>query len=266
MNTKKTFFCITILLFCSSILISGELKYSGVYQGKDLFLMNPMIEHGVSYCIDEVYINDREFIHTLKSSALRIAPAEYGLDYGESFEVIIRYKEGCGPTLVNPEVLRPLSTFELVDYELGYNNRLSFTTDNESGILKFSIEEFRWGAWGKVDEIDGKGGPGKNTYHVQLYPFNGNNRIRVYQENHLYQRNYSDEIVIPYETEPAIVQTNLRRVRDEIELSKETRYRVIDEKGNLILKGVGSTINAEELERGEYYLQYDNVFDVFRKR
>lgn len=261
---------ISLLIGCIICLFtntySQEMVFSGAYQGKDLFLMNPMLEYGTEYCISDVKVNDMNYPHTLKTGAFRIQLSEFELDYGEEFTVIIKHEEYCLPTLINPEVLQPLSTYKLIDYELGYDNMLLFTTDNESGKLKFIVEEYRWGQWVKLDEIDGKGGPGRNTYQVKIYPFNGNNVFRIYQTDHLYQRNYSQELSIPYQTERITILSNLRRIRNTIEFSDKTRFFIINQFGEVLLSGYSDTVDVSELRRGEYFVRYDNVYDVFRKR
>lgn len=243
-----------------------SVSYRGVYQGKDLFIMNPMLGEGENYCVNKVTVNGAIFDDELNSSAFKIALDHMGLDYGEAYEVILTYDGNCSPTLVNPEVLKPLSTFEITDFSLGYNDQLTFTTTNESGVLVFVIEEYRWDRWVEAGEIKGKGGPGDNTYTLRVYPFSGENRYRIYQMDHLYRKFYSDEFVVDYQSEPVEVLTNLRRVRREIEFSQKTRYIIINEYGEEVMSGFDEVIDVRELDRGNYFLNYENDYKRFRKR
>jgi hypothetical protein len=45
----------------------------------------------------------------------------------------------------------------------------------------------------------------------------------------------------------------------------ETRYEIYDAYGNIVKKGVGSSVNCENLLRGVYYINFDNVNEKFIK-
>lgn len=243
-----------------------SMVFRGVYQGKDLFILNPMLEPGTKYCINNIYINGDKYDLELLTSAFRISLDYMGLKYGEAYEVVINYKDNCMPTLVNPEVLRPLSTFIVTDVRLGFNNQLIFSTTQESGKLNFIVEEYRWDRWVEAAEIAGKGGPSDNTYTVQVYPFSGENRYRIYQMDHLYNKNYSEEFVVEYKIDPVDILTNLRRVRREIEFTRHTKYAIINEFGEEVLSGYDKVIDVSDLSSGNYFLKYENDFEEFRKR
>ena len=71
--------------------------------------------------------------------------------YPLNIEII--HKEGCEPIVINPEVLKPISTFELTSITVDKNNVLKWSTTNEAGILPFIIEQYRWNKWVKVGVI-----------------------------------------------------------------------------------------------------------------
>lgn len=271
MNIKAIVYIIFMLVVLNAFSLPDSLTYEsvtyrGVYQGKDLFIMNPMFGDGENYCVNKVTVNGAIYDDEMNSSAFKIALEHMGLDYGEAYEVILTHDGSCTPTLVNPEVLKPLSTFEITDISLGFNDQLTFSTTNESGILVFVIEEYRWGRWVEAGQVKGKGGPGDNTYTIRVYPFSGENRFRIYQMDHLYRKHYSDEFVIDYQGDPVEVLTNLRRVRREIEFSKKTRYIIINEFGEEVMSGFDKVIDVRELDRGNYFLNYEDDYQRFRKR
>jgi hypothetical protein len=45
----------------------------------------------------------------------------------------------------------------------------------------------------------------------------------------------------------------------------ETRYEIYDAYGNIVKKGVGSSVNCENLLRGVYYINFDNLNEKFIK-
>jgi len=255
-----------ILGFFSPRLSADEMVFRGVYQGKDLYIMNPMLERGLDYCVTKVLINDMVYDEVINSSAFRISFEAVGLEFGEAYEIVLKHKSNCKPTLVNPEVLKPLSTFKIVDIKLGYNDLLRFTTDNESGKLKFIVEEFRWERWMKAGEVDGRGGPGQNSYSVRVYPYSGENQFRIYQIDHMMKKNISDTIVINYEKDPVDVLSKMKRVKNKIEFSAETKYVIINQYGEVVVDGFGSEIDVSELSKGDYFLNFENEYRSFKKK
>jgi len=43
-------------------------------------------------------------------------------------------------------------------------------------------------------------------------------------------------------------------------------YEIYDYYGNRILKGIGSKIDISGLKKGEYFINYDNTMDQFKKK
>jgi hypothetical protein len=270
MSIKRLTFLIIVFIYLSGNVLAEisdeQMVFRGIYQGKDLFIMNPMLNDGVDYCVKEVTINDVVFNDVLNTSAFRISPSIAGLDYGEAYEVVIKHEATCTPTLVNPAVLKPLSSFEVIEYDLGFGDQLRFTTDKECGKLTFYLEEYRWGRWVQTGEVKGNGGPGENTYSIKVYPFAGKNMFRLYQEDHLLRRKYSDELTIDYIKNNVEILTNLKRVRKEIEFSEETRFIIVNEFGEEMKNGSGKLIDVSDLPKGTYYLNFENEFVNFNKR
>ncbi len=245
---------------------ADELVFKGVYQGKDLFIINPMLDMGEEYCAYEVYVNNKKYDDVINSSAFRISLDFAGLQFGEEYEVVIKHHSECTPKLVNPEVLKPLSTYQIVDAELGYNDMFKFTTTNESAKLTFFVEEYRWGRWIERGKVPGDGGPGNRTYSIKVYPFNGENKFRVYQIDHLNRKFYSDEYVFNIDKETVEVTSNLSKVKKEITFSGITYYLVIDEFGEELISGVGNSVDVSNLKKGEYFLNFENEYVTFKKK
>lgn len=254
------------MMFISTSLLADEMVLSGVYQGKDLYIINPMLDIGEEYCAYEVLINDLPFDDVINSSAFRITLEYAGLEFGQQYEVIIKHHEDCAPKLVNPEVLKPLSTYELIDYELGYNNILNFTTHNESGKLTFHVQEYRWNKWIEIGQIPGEGGPEDRKYTQKVYPYNGENLYRVYQVDHLNRTFYSDTLTVTIDKEPVTITVPLKKVKKEIIFSGETSYAVINEFGEELITGNGSVVDVSNLKKGEYFINFENEYQVFKKK
>jgi len=111
---KNLLFILLFALFgLSSTAQSGSLVLKGVYQGKDLYVKNPFGEDGVGFCVYEVYVNDELTRDELNSSAFAIDFSILGIEKGESVEVVLNHKKGCGPLVLNPEAIKPHSTFDI---------------------------------------------------------------------------------------------------------------------------------------------------------
>ncbi len=259
-------FLIIMMIFAGKTVKADEMILKGVYQGLDLYIINPMLDIGEEYCAYEVLINGTPFNDVINSSAFRITLDYVGLQFGQEYEVIIKHHPDCTPKLVNPEVLKPLSTYELLSYELGYNDILNFTTHKESGKLTFYIEEFRWNKWIQIGEILGEGGPDDRVYSQKIYPFDGENRYRIYQTDHLNRKFYSDEMIIKVDKKDVKVTCSLKKVKREITFSGDTYYSVINQFGEELITGNGNVVDVSNLKKGEYFLNFENEYEVFKKR
>lgn len=263
---SKLVFPFLLFVFIAINAQADEMILKGVYQGKDLYIINPMLDIGEEYCAYEVLINGKEFEDVVNSSAFRITLDYAGLQFGEDYRIVIKHHENCTPKIANPEVLKPLCTYTITDFELGYNNVLKFTTNHESGKLPFYIEEFRWNKWIEIGQIPGEGGPGSRNYSQKVYPFNGENKYRIYQVDHLNRKFYSDDIIFELEKDGISVTSKLSKVKKEIILSGITYYVVVNEFGEELVSGIGDIIDVSNLKKGEYFLNFENEYVVFKKK
>lgn len=257
---------IGLMFISGGNILANEMLLKGIYQGKDLYIINPMSDVGEEYCAYEVTINGTKFEDVINSSAFRIYLDHTGLEFGQQYTVAIKHHENCTPKLVNPEVLKPLSTYTLVSTDLGYDNFLKFTTDKESGKLTFFVEEFRWGKWLEIGRVYGEGGPGKREYSIKVRPFSGENKYRIYQMDHLNRKYFSDDIIYNLEREKVIIITPLSKVRKEIVFNLPTSYVVINEFGEELVSGNGDVVDVSNLKKGAYFLNYENEYIVFKKK
>jgi len=153
----------------------------GTYHGKNLYFLNPFANSGTEYCSIEVSINGEIFNTELNASAFEVDFASHQIELGQKVEIKIKHKKGCTPKLLNPEVLRPKSTFQLKSIKVDKNGVLRWTTKGEKGALPFVVEQFRWNKWIKLGEVQGKGTPKKHKYLFKVTHHSGDNKYRVKQ-------------------------------------------------------------------------------------
>lgn len=263
----KNKICNVCLLICLLIFAdaSGQsLALSGIYQGKDLYIKNPFAKNGVGFCVTQVHVNGELTRDEINSSAFAIDFNILGVEVGDPIEVIVTYKKGCTPLVLNPESIKPHSTFEISDIEVR-NNILSWTATKESGSLPYIVEQFKWNKWVKTGEVQGIGTAESHTYKFELTPYSGENKVRVKQVDYSNKPRYSDAVT--YEGKVSKVTFQPQKADDVINFSSSTYYEIFNLYGELIKTGYGKSVDVSNLDKGEYYLNYDSSFgETFRKK
>jgi hypothetical protein len=243
--------------------MAENIEIKGTYQGENLYVKNPFASSGVGFCVYEVTVNGMTSTDEINSSAFEIDLNVFGFRIGEQITVAINYKEGCTPRVLNPDVLSPRATFEIESLKIEGEN-LVWTTRNESGPLPYHIEQFRWNKWVTIGEVTGKGVPGAHSYSVPLRLHAGENRFRIRQTDTRKQNKYSAELN-HRTTKPAVTYT-IATGGNEVVFSQPTMYEVYDNYGRIVFKGFGDQVKIGPLEKGRYYLNFDNKLDYFIKR
>ena len=264
---KRVLILLTFIFL--SVSVEASLSLEGTYQGKNLYVQNPIDDEGFGYCATKVTVNGDIMPGGTSVGAFEIDFLFFNIEIGEPVFIVIEHNDGCQPKILNPEVLLPRSTYEVVDISVSDAGVLSWTTSGERGKLPFVIEQYRWNRWVQVGEVMGAGSNGKNTYEFSVAPHHGENRVRISQTDHSGTKNPSRAVTFNSGA-PKITKTPAK-VRDEIRFlangltSVETRYEVYDAYGNIVKKGVGSSVDCSNLLRGVYYINFDNVNEKFIK-
>ncbi len=245
---------------------AGVIVLEGNYQGKNLFIQNPFSEAGVGFCIFEVTVNDQIATDEINSSAFEIDMANFGLKVTDKVIVKIKHKDGCTPVVLNPEVLKPKSTFDIVKQSIASDGTYTWVTANETGELPFVIEQKRWNKWVKVGEVMGVGKPGENTYSFKVTPHSGENTFRIKQTDLSKRARFSESLNY---TDPSVTAATWGppKVKDAITFSRSTLFEVYDQYGNIVKRGFADHLDVTTLKKDLYYLNYDNKLgETFIKR
>lgn len=244
----------------------------GIYQGKVLYVQNPYGPGGVGFCVTEVKVNGNVTTDETNSSAFEIDFKPHKLALGDKVEIRIFHKDGCKPKVLNPEVLKPKSTFEIIGMSIDKDGTFHWTTRSESGKLPFYVEQFRWNKWVKVGEVEGHGTPGTNEYAFRISPHSGKNQFRVRQTDQSGRPrisktvDYTSELL---EAEYAPLKTTKDinfYVKGKAGKTVETMYEIYDQFGNIVKKGSGAKVDVSNLPKGSYFLNYDNKMGEFVKK
>ena len=270
---KKEHFDMTKLIYKISVFLLLSLPFSalateihmdGIFQGKNLYVVNPFASSGVGFCVYEVSVNGQITTDEINSSAFEIDLSMFQLKLGDKLKVTIKHKENCKPKVLNPEVLKPKSTFETIFIEVK-DSKLNWSTKNEAGELTFFVEQFRWNKWVKVGEVEGKGTEGPNSYSYKVTPHSGDNKFRVKQVDYTKKSRYSTEATFK-DMLLQVVTMESKRVSDQLVFSAETMYEIWDNYGNILLKGSSKEVDVSKLDKGKYWVMFDNTMDQFVKK
>lgn len=245
---------------------AGVIVIEGNYQGKNLFVQNPFSEAGVGFCVFEVTVNDQIATDEINSSAFEIDMANFGLKISDKVVVKVKHKDGCTPVILNPEVLKPKSTFDIVKQSISADGTYTWTTTNETGELPYVVEQKRWNKWVKVGEVMGSGAPGEHTYTFKVTPHSGENTFRVKQTDLTKRARFSESVNY---TDPSVtaVTWGPEKPKDVITFSRTTLFEVYDQYGNIVKRGYADKVEVASLKKDLYYLNYDNKLgETFIKR
>jgi hypothetical protein len=245
---------------------AGVIVLEGNYQGKNIFIQNPFSEAGVGFCVFEVTVNDQIATDEINSSAFEIDMNNFGLVQGDKVVVKVKHKDGCTPVILNPEVLKPKSTFDIVRQAIAADGTYSWTTSNETGELPYIVEQKRWNKWVKVGEVMGAGKPGENSYAFKVTPHSGENQFRVKQVDLTRRARFSDTVKFT-DGSVGAVTWGPAKPKEEIIFSAPTMFEIYDQYGNIVKRGFADRVEVASLKKDLYYLNYDNrMGETFIKR
>lgn len=250
-------------LFC--ILLSfktfgGVISIDGTYQGDNIYIQNPYNSADNTYCITEVLINDQPF-KAHANSAFEIPLNNYSV--GQYVNIKITHKDNCKPRVLNPEVLRSKSTFEMVTIKAD-EKHVKWTTKGETSQEPFIVEQFRNNKWVPAGKVPGKGPEGFNNYSVEVNHHSGANKYRIKQRDLGDKYVYKDPI--DYTSSKPPITFYPKRVDKELYFSESTEFEVYDSFGSLVKKGQAKVVDLAGLEPGIYYLNIDNKTEKFLKK
>jgi hypothetical protein len=264
---KKLLFLLAItFLFTLKGIGQSMILLEGTYQGKNVYVQNPFASSGVGFCVYEVRVNDKLATDEVGSSAFEIDLRNYDLKIGDAVAIKIFHKDDCKPKVLNPEVLKPKSTFVTSSIAIDCKTEmLTWTTTGEQGKLTYVIEQYRWNKWVKVGEVDGIGTNGPNNYSFKVVTHSGENQFRVKQVD--YSGLARTSPVAKCTSDKPVIKFYPVKAKTTITFEGgETLWEIYDQYGNIVKKGFGSTIDVTGLAKGGYFLNYDNTTAEFFKQ
>lgn len=243
---------------------AGVLIVEGKFQNKNIYIQNSFGGNGVGFCATEIKVNGKITTDEVNSSAFEIDLAAMNIKPGQKVVIEISHKSDCTPVVLNPEVLKPRPTFEVVSMNINSSGILKWTAKNESGSLPYVVEQFKWNKWVYVGEVQGVGSPDNHDYSFQVATHSGENKFRVKQVGLGSTPKLSSSVILNSNIDkPSFMITKDNKA---IQYTNETAFEVYDAFGSIVKKGFGKEVNIENLAKGKYYLCYDNQVTEFDKK
>lgn len=252
------------MLFLLPVLLGAqqyeEFVLSGVYNGKNLYVQNPLAGNLKEYCTREVWVNDTKVFTNPRTSAYTVNLSH--LSGNSPVTVRIVYSQGCVPKIINPQVIRTLNKFRYLSIHAD-SAKLEWVTTGELSSGKFFVEKWESNQWQPVLSLEARGVE-SSRYVAAIQHKGGQNRYRIKYLQNDGETFYSS--VQKYEAAAEPLSFAPTRVSDKIYFTRETSYKVKDPKGNEVAKGYGKEVNLGHLNSGLYYLTYGDRKGKFYKK
>ncbi len=166
---------IFIGLLSSKFAFGNEIVISGVYLGKNIYIENPPCGANTEFTTQYVYVNGKLKISNPTTSTFEVDLSEFPLN--SSIEIRIVFDNNCPPQLINPQVIKPKSSFNFEKISLT-GDSLQWQTSGEEGIQKFLVERRIKNDWLIVQSCDGKGNE-HDSYSLNIMESPGANQYRL---------------------------------------------------------------------------------------
>jgi hypothetical protein len=255
---------ISFFTFTAYCVAQDTLIAEGNYFGKNLYVVNPSCGSDTSFGVTRVLVNGNISKDEIRSNSFEIDFSLLELNSGEAVRVLLIYTKDCVPKIINPDVLKPQSTFAFVSAKPDKTGKITFVVKGEL-FSSFTVEQYRWKKWITVGEVDNMDTLKKNTYIFETKPHYGQNLFRMSHTDMKGNVVYSKTVKYRPAAAKEVFISSLK-VTDAINFSAETAYEIFDEKGNFLLDGTGDQVSITDLPKGKYWVNYDNKTELVTKK
>jgi len=239
--------------------MAGEIIAKGTYQGKNIFVQNPLSPDRTTYCTQAVYLNNKLVLENPKASSYEVNMSK--LSVGTPVEIKIVYKDGCKPKIINPSAIKSVSNFKFTNTVVTADE-ISWQVEGETPNSVYYIEHYVNNNWTNVKVITAQNA--QTSYNVSLKHTAGVNKYRVKHQAKLGQIAYSP--TVSYNSTAGMVKFYPRNVTNKIYFTAVVTYEISNAKKQVVKKGKGKDVDLSTLQRGVYYVRFDNRTEQFLKK
>ncbi len=238
---------------------SGEIILSGIYQGNNLFIQNPLAGSVNEFCIQEIHVNDELVLSNPRISAIEIKLTQFKVN--DQLTVRITHYDNCTPNIINPQIVVFVREFEFLSAQATPDS-IKWITKGEKEAGEFTVQRFENNRWNDLARVSAQGSFDLNYYGLPLAHQPGTNMYRIVIYTSTGKEISSNNVEYMYEQR---ITFSPVQVSDKITLSGKAFYEVYDLEGNQITKGEGTEIKLAGLPTGQYNLYINQRKEVFYK-
>jgi len=254
---------LSTLLFVAGIcqaVMAEEFTLKGVYQGKNIYVQNPLSDDHKNFCTKAVYVNDLLVVNNPKTSAYEVDLSYLSLN--EPLLIKIIHTGGCVPKVINPQVVRPKNKFQFLSVYVD-SSVIRWITKSEVENGKYFLEQYVNDKWVIIDMKEATRENNTNQYQTTPQHDRGLNRYRIkyVTEEDVF---YSQAQQFYAKNAPVTVMPDT--AQEKIVLSRETDYEILDAEGNQVAQGKAKEIDLVHLSAGLYYLNIENRTEKIIKK
>lgn len=251
-----------VVLLCSLKALSQEVVVKGTYQGKNVYVQNPLTPDQKNYCTQTVYLNGSLIINSPpRTSSFEIDLSH--LQIGNSVEIRIVHSNGCKPKVINPWVLQGHSSFRFVSLTADEKN-ISWSVEGETANSVYYIEKLENNNWTNLSTLQVQNPQKVNNYTLSVSHHTGLNKYRVKHQERNGQITYSN--VLEYNYRQGEVKFYPRNVNNKIYFTAEVTYEILNLQGQVLKKGKGKEVDVSNLSKGVYKISFGNRTEQFLKK
>lgn len=264
MIINKSFYCLLVVLaFTFSKTVAGVLTLEGFYQGKNLFIQNPLSDG--DFCVVSVFLNGEKVVASPKVSVFEVNLS--GLNMNASIILKVLYRNNCEPKVLNEQVIKSKSRFEYTSVNVDIDAVNWSTKGEKSGGVFFIQRLSVSNEWEDLQQVECKGNVSANYYSVPSEHCTGLNqyRIKFIEADELIF--YSKTVSFHLERKPITIYP--RRVSEVLNFTtdKFIRYTIYNKEGVKLKQGKGTSVNCSDLKPDDHYtVVYDNQKKTFYKK
>ena len=240
---------ISISGWCQSVT-----QLEGKYQGRNVYVSNPEYSEGDGFCVSKVEVNGLVYDFADTSAAFAIVLDSFDLAIGDPLLIRFTHEKGCSPRVLNFNSL----TNQSLRINSGYqDDSVLYWKDEFEEDFIYQIEHYRWNKWIVVDlEIADANEESFLSAKLNSETHSGANTFRIVAINPIGMKGYSSNFMLMDARDP--VSYDLDQNSKQLVFTSKTKYELYDDYGTLLQQRNSDVIDLSNLDKGIYFLNFDN--------
>lgn len=249
------------IFWVSFVGFAQEIKLSGVYQGKNIYVQNPLKSDQSGYCTQAVFVNGTKVLDNPRASSYEINLSKYVIN--TPIEIRIVHHMDCKPKVINKSAIDVRTNFKFINITID-DKSLNWSVEGETENSVYYVEQLSNNNWTNLKVLTAQSKQTTNSYSVALTHSTGQNTYRIKHQEKSGQMVYSQ--TVSYSSVQGMVKFYPRNVSNKIYFTAIVSYEISDNRKQVVKKGKGKEVDLSNLQRGVYYVSFDNRTEQFLKK